>query len=182
MGGGKNMNITPDPKNDMKIEIRNTQCTLIYSSYNMYNDPTYGLSTVNHPFGYYGWLSNWDDLLPYYGILYSNRIFLEKLTFYPWKPNKSTEPSRLKNWYVEIVDKNNNWIEVCKGLSQNYWNMAMNLNTADINKHCYGFRIVCLDSYKEGYGKGLRTLKVYGEIMYNNVLFTNNNNIYGYTE
>ena len=174
------MNITPDPKNDMKIEIRNTQCTLIYSSYNPYSDPIHGLSTVNPPLGSGGWLSYPSDSPQYYGILYSNRIFLEKLTFYPWKRFNSNDISRLKNWYVEIVDKNNNWIEVCKGLSLDTYRGY--LNTADINKHCYGFRIVCLDSYQnEGYGKGLRSLTVYGEIMYNNVLFTNNN-IYGYTE
>lgn len=177
------MNITPDPKNDMKIEIRNTQCTLICSSCaNWRHLPIYGLSTQPlPPSGIYGWLSDDIDSPQYYGILYSNRIFLEKLIFYPYKSGNGS-PACLKNWYVEIVDKNNNWIEVCKGLSINHYLNDNPSNTADINKHCYGFRIVCLDSYNSRYNnKGLRYLSVYGEIILNNVLFTNNN-IYGYTE
>lgn len=176
------MNITPDPKNDMKIEIRNTQCTLIYSSYeSSMTLPIYGLSTQSLSSGIYGWLSADIDSPQYYGILYSNRIFLEKLIFCPYKIGNGAH-ARLKNWYVEIVDKNNNWIEVCKGLSINHYLNDNPLNTADINKYCYGFRIVCLDSYDGRYNyKGFRYLTVYGEIILNNSLFTNNN-IYGYTE
>ena len=174
------MNITPDPKNDMKIG--NTQCIMTYTSYQ--NDPkmypTSGLSTVNATPKWYGytWISNHINSPQYCGILYSDKIFLEKLTFYGGDDNVDV---CLKNWYVEIVDEDNNWTKVCEGLNPN---SIYVLNTANINKPCYGFRIVCLDGYyTRGYRwKGFRCLTVYGEIIHDNVLFTNNNNIYGYAE
>ena len=170
------MNITPDPKNDMKIG--NTQCTMTYSSY--VNDPrtypTSGLSTVDDTPKWQGyqWASDNIDSPQYCGILYSDKIFLEKLTFYGGDDNINV---CLKNWYVEIVDKNNNWNKVCEGLNPNSISV---LNTADINKFCYGFRIVCLDGYytRRYRWKGFRCLTVYGEIIYSKTLFTNNNNIY----
>ena len=170
------MNITPDPKNDMKIG--NIQCTMTYTSYQ--NDPkmypTSGLSTVNATPTWYGyqWVSNDIDSPQYCGILYSDKIFLGKLTFYGGDDNINV---CLKNWYVEIVDKNNNWNKVCEGLNPNSISV---LNTANINKPCYGFRIVCLDGYyTRGYRwKGFRCLTVYGEITYSKTLYINNNNIY----
>ena len=169
------MNITPDPKNDMKIG--NTQCTMTYTSCIDPLDPTFGLSTVNATptwFNGYLWQSNDINSPQYCGILYSDKIFLEKLTFYGGDDNINVI---LKNWYVEIVDKDNNWAKICEGLNPNSISV---LNTADINKFCYGFRIVCLDGYytRRYRWKGFRCLTVYGEIIHHKTLYTDDNNIY----